>query len=306
MKPLLYSILPRPPHATRDGLAIRNYHLLEALAARFRVRAFSLTDPSRKYGGQIPEGVEMESVAQAPRARRRAGAAAASLLFGGAYSERLYRSLPLERRLAELAAHESPRWIVAHSYHVAAAGLSAGAPLWIDFHNLDSEIWDRTAQSASSLLVRSFARVQAPRVLRLERSLAKAAAGLSCVSRRDAEALRFRGASANPRIVPNGVDLSRYAFRRGPPEGELVLFVGDLSWPPNADAVAWFAREIWPRIRTLRPEARAEILGRSAPGAWSAWPPRISSSRENPPTHARTGRAPPSPSSPCDPEGEPG
>jgi glycosyltransferase involved in cell wall biosynthesis len=266
MKPLLFSVLPRPPHSSRDGLAIRNYHLLAALAREFRVRAFSLRDPSREYGGgEVPEGVAIEWVAQARRGWRRAAAAAASLGGGGAYSERLYRSRALARRLAEEAGRERPSWVVAHSYHVAPAALRSGGPVWIDFHNLDSEIWERTGRTASFGPERLFARTQAPRVRRLERRLAAAAAGLSCVSRRDARVLVEAGAAAEPLVVPNGVDLSRYRFRAGPAEREVVFFVGDLSWPPNAEAVRWFGREIWPTIRELRPGASAEILGRGAP-----------------------------------------
>jgi glycosyltransferase involved in cell wall biosynthesis len=266
MKPLIFSVLPRPPHPTRDGLAIRNYHLLSGLAGEFRVRAFSLLDPERSYGGgEFPPRVEVEWVPQPSRGARRGVAALASLTSGGSYSERLYRSRALERRIAELAARERPRWIVAHSYHVAPAALDAGPPVWIDFHNLDSEIWARTAQSARSARVRLFARMQAPRVRELERRLAGAAAGVSCVSRRDADALRALGAAAEPILIPNGVDLSRYAFAREPPAGELVEFVGDLSWPPNAEGVRWLAGEVWPRIRQARSGARAEILGRSAP-----------------------------------------
>lgn len=265
MKPLLFSVLPRPPHPTRDGLAIRNFHLLEGLAARFRVRAFSLVDRARPYSGEAPEGVEMETVPQASRGRRRAAAALASLVSGGAYSARLYRSPRLESRIAALAAREKPRWVVAHSYHVAAGALSAARPLWIDFHNLDSEIWERTAGTASSAAVRFFAGLQAPRVRAIEGELARIAAGLSCVSGRDADALRALGARAVPLVVPNGVDLSRYAFRREPAADDTVLFVGDLSWPPNAEGVRWFAREVWPHVRRLRPSARMEVVGRFAP-----------------------------------------
>ena len=266
MRPLVFSVLPRPPHPTRDGLAIRNYHLLSGLAAEFRVRAFSLNDPQRSYGGgEFPPGVEVERVSQPSRGARRGGAALASLLSGNSYSECLYRSRALERRIADLAARERPLWIVAHSYHVAPAALAAGPPVWIDFHNLDSEIWDRTARSARSAAVRLFARMQAPRVRDLERRLAGGAAGVSCVSRRDADALRTLGAAAEPVLIPNGVDLSRYAFSREPPAAGVVEFVGDLSWPPNAEGVRWFAREVWPRIRQARSGARAEILGRSAP-----------------------------------------
>ena len=303
MKPLLYSLLPRPPHPTRDGLAIRNYHLLAALAERFRVHAFSLRDPARSYGGgEFPAGVEVEFVPQAPRGPRRAQAAISSLLSGSAYSERLYRSMRLARRIGALARKEQPRWIVAHSYHVAPAARDAGRPLWIDFHNLDSEIWERTATTSSSASVRRFARLQAPRVRRLERRLAAGAAGLSCVSARDAEALSGLGAAVAPLVVPNGVDLERYAFRRESPGSEIVAFVGDLSWPPNADAVRWFAGEVWPAVRrrgrwraprfwaALRPRIWREPRG----PAWSCW--------EIAPTRGRSGRTPPSRSCRCAPE----
>ena len=266
MKPFLYSVLPRPPHPSRDGLAIRNYYLLEALTERFEVRAFSLLDPERAYGrGRLPPGVEIEWVPQRPRGARRLAAIGSSLASGLAYSELLYRSGALARRVAEASAARPPSWIVAHSYHVAPLVVDAGGPAWIDFHNLDSEIWDRMGQRASSIGRRLFARVQAPRVRRLEAALVARAAGLSCVSARDASALAGLGAAEEPLVVPNGVDLSRYAFRGGPPAEEMILFVGDLGWPPNAEGVRWFARKVWPLVLKRRPIAWVEILGRGAP-----------------------------------------
>jgi glycosyltransferase involved in cell wall biosynthesis len=264
LKPLLISVLSRSPHPSRDGLAIRNHALLSALAEEFRVRAFALSDPERAYEGVWPGGVEAEIVAQPPRRVRRAVAAAASLAAGGAYSERLYRSTELERRVTEAASREPTRWIVAHSYHVAPAALSAGRPVWIDFHNLDSEIWRRTAETGGSSGVRGFARLQAERVRALEEKLALACAGLSCVSERDAAELRAFGGAA-PLVVPNGVDLRRHAFRSGVPGEELVLFIGDLSWPPNADGARWLVSKVWPEVRRRRPAARLRVVGRDAP-----------------------------------------
>jgi polysaccharide biosynthesis protein PslH len=266
MKPPLVSVLPRPPHPSRDGLAIRNYHLLGALAERFEVRAFSLLDPERAYGGgEAPEGVRLELVPQRARGPRRVAAAFASLLTGQSYSERLYRCAELARRVAEACAARPAAWVVAHSYHVAPLALGAGAPVWIDFHNLDSEIWRRMGETAPSALQRAFVRGQAPRVRRLEQDLAGQAAGISCVSRRDAAALTGLGAAVEPLVVPNGVDLSRYAFRLEPPESPRLLFVGDLSWPPNAESVRWFAERAWPAVRARRSGVSVEILGRGAP-----------------------------------------
>jgi glycosyltransferase involved in cell wall biosynthesis len=265
MKPFVLCVLPRPPHPTRDGLAIRNYHLLEALGKEFRVRAFALRDPERGYAGEAPDGVSVEEVPQAPRRTRRALAVAGSLLSGRPYSELLYRSRELERGLAAAVSAERPAWVLAHSYHVAPAALSAGAPVWIDFHNLDSEIWRRTAETAASLWARAFARAQARRVEALERELVRLADGVSCVSRRDAAALRALEASSDPLVVPNGVDLARYPFRSEAPSEETVFFVGDLTWPPNADGVRWLRNRVWPLLLRARPAVRAEILGRGAP-----------------------------------------
>jgi glycosyltransferase involved in cell wall biosynthesis len=135
---------------------------------------------------------------------------------------------------------------------------------WVDFHNVDSEIWRRMGADAGSGLERALARWQAPRVERCERGILARASGVSCVSERDAHTLLSLGAKA-PRVVPNGVDLSRYRFREEPAASEMVFFVGDLSWPPNAAGIRWFCAEIWPEILRLRPGARAEILGRGAP-----------------------------------------
>ncbi|MEO8431994.1 MAG: glycosyltransferase [Acidobacteriota bacterium] len=266
MKPLLFSVLPRPTHATRDGLAIRNFHLIRALSEVFRVRAFVLRPPHLLAGAsEYPAGVEIEEFAQGSRGPRRAAAAAASLLAGGAYSPRLYRSRAMSLRLADAAARDRPSWIVAHSYHVGPLALGSGRPGWIDFHNLDSQIWERVSETASSGSVRAFARMQAPRVGAFERDLVTLAAGASCVSVLDAGELLRVSPASSPLVVPNGVDLSRYEFRPDRPGDGVLLFVGDLSWPPNADGLRWFGSEVWPLIRAALPRARVRVLGRSAP-----------------------------------------
>lgn len=261
MKPLLYSVLPRPAHPTRDGLAIRNYHLLAGLAEEFRVRAAALVPPHLRGTGEWPPGIEIEEVTQGGRALRRAAALAGSALSGRAYPELLYRSRGLSSLLSRWGGREMPAWVVAHSYHVAPVAFSCGAPAWVDFHNMDSEIWRRTAESATSSLSRALALWQAPRVERLESRILRRASGASCVSERDARRLAALG-GVSPFVVANGVDLCRYAFRADPAAQEIVFFVGDLTWPPNAEGIRWFCSKVWPILTNMRPSARAEILGR--------------------------------------------
>jgi glycosyltransferase involved in cell wall biosynthesis len=267
MKPLVYAICPRPPHPTRDGSSIRNFHLLRSLADDFRVRAFVLLPAHlRELPQELPAGVEGERFPQSPAPVRRAAALAVSAI-GRAYSPFLYRSRPLAARLRTLASREKPAWIIAHSYHVAPLAPDAFGPLWIDFHNLDSELWRRMGETASSRLARAFARSQAPRVSRVEAGLVARAAGLSCVSQREASLLARLAPNIPRLLVPNGVDLERYAFRSEPARDEIVFYVGDLAWPPHAEGMAWFRRDVWPLVLRSRPSARAEVLGRGAPVA---------------------------------------
>jgi glycosyltransferase involved in cell wall biosynthesis len=262
MKPFLYTVCPRPPHPTRDGSSIRNFHLLRALAEDFRVRAFVLVPSRRRERSEdLPPGVEAELFPQPARQIRQAAALAASAA-GRAYSPFLYRSRPLSARLRQLAAVEKPRWIVAHSYHVAPLALDAYGPLWIDFHNLDSELWRRMGESASSRVSRMFARSQAPRVSRVEGELVLRASGISCVSEREAAYLAELAPDVPRVVVPNGVDLDRYAFRAEPAPEEIVFYVGDLTWPPHAEGIAWFRREAWPLVVRSRPNACAHVMGR--------------------------------------------
>ena len=265
MKPLLYSLLPRPPHPTRDGSAIRSYHLLAALVQEFRVRVFALRPPgSPASATEVPEGVELEELPGPSRGRRLA-AAARSLADGEPYSIHLYRSDRLSRRVASAAAAQRPAWILVHGYHLGPLAIELPSPTWIDFHNVESQIWSRVGQTSRSSAVRSFARLQAPRVRRCEERLLRRATGVSCVSEPDARGLEALLPGCAPLLVPNGVDLGRYRFRAGPAPEKLVFFVGDLAWPPNADGIAWFQAAVWPLVRKRHPDARAVVLGRRAP-----------------------------------------
>lgn len=63
--------------------------------------------------------------------------------------------------------------------------------------------------------------------------------------------------------VPNGVDTA--ALDLPPPSGEpVVLFTGRLDYPPNAEALLWLLRDIWPQVRRGHPGARLVVVGRGA------------------------------------------
>ena len=60
------------------------------------------------------------------------------------------------------------------------------------------------------------------------------------------------------------------------PASRVVLFVGDLKFPPNADGLSWFIAEVWPSVAEEVADARLRIVGRgmteSNCAIWSACP----------------------------------
>ncbi len=76
--------------------------------------------------------------------------------------------------------------------------------------------------------------------------------------------------SANPWIIPNGVDIEY--FQPGEPEDESphdILFLGNMKYSANVDAVIYFVKEIFPRIAEKIPDCRFLAVGRNAVNALS-------------------------------------
>src|SRR5438270_5864397 len=65
-------------------------------------------------------------------------------------------------------------------------------------------------------------------------------------------------------VVPTGVDTEKYTVappsKANPPR---IVFLGSMDWEPNIDAVSFFCRDIFPRIRAQFPSALFQIVGRN-------------------------------------------
>ncbi len=65
-------------------------------------------------------------------------------------------------------------------------------------------------------------------------------------------------------VLPNGYERATApagAPARPATDGGVLLFVGPLTYEPNRDAVAWFARQALPLVRARRPGTRFRVVG---------------------------------------------
>jgi glycosyltransferase involved in cell wall biosynthesis len=70
---------------------------------------------------------------------------------------------------------------------------------------------------------------------------------------------------ANPKlsveVVPNGVDTVEHQLLPDEANSPAVIFVGNMDYRPNVDAVTFFCRDILPRIRSSFPDLEMWIVG---------------------------------------------
>lgn len=92
------------------------------------------------------------------------------------------------------------------------------------------------------------------------------------VSEVDRKRLERRCPSLPVEVVPNGVDIGYFKPQSGGDDGRTVVYIGHYGYPPNADAVQYFVRTIWPLIRARLPEARFVAVGRQPPDDIAQYP----------------------------------
>jgi len=134
-------------------------------------------------------------------------------------------------------------------------------------HNVEAEIFERHAKVASGPM-RAVWQSQARKMRRFEGETLRRFDTVVAVSDRDAAALKERYLPRRIVSIDTGVDLEFFPFQPPPtaPEGGgTVIFTGTMSWPANAEGLAWMLEEAWPRVTAVRPAARAVIVGRGAP-----------------------------------------
>lgn len=140
-----------------------------------------------------------------------------------------------------------------------------GLPFLVDTHNIDSHAMSRRAQHRWS--VNGVAERLIARLLRAaETRVFGGAAAIFVCSTDEVKLVLSMAPTAQVHVVPNGVDT--HAFTPGPwrPPQEIVelLFFGHLDYPPNVDAIRYFAGEIYPALVGTGIPFRLTVAGAGA------------------------------------------
>ncbi|MGQ9928129.1 MAG: glycosyltransferase family 4 protein [Chloroflexaceae bacterium] len=272
---------PYPPYPPRSGGALRIYHLLRGLAERHEVTLLTFAPDAAAVAALAPLRAVCGVISVPGPPRRSLLQRGVTMLTAAtpdmglrnqapAYAEALSRMLAARRY--DVVQAES---IEMAGYLMQARGL--GPLLALDEFNAEYVLQRRAALAdlrqglalrPGALVAGVYSLVQWRKLARYERGALRAFDRLLVVSEQDRAALaRLDPQHAHRlRVVPNGVDTAH--LRRGPVVGDFgpatLTFVGTLDYRPNLDALRWFVRDVLPRIRAQRPDARLLVVGRAA------------------------------------------
>jgi polysaccharide biosynthesis protein PslH len=266
----LLFLAQRVPYPPAKGEKIRAFHALKYLSRRYDIHLGCLTDDPEDLRHLDTLRTLCRDVHVAPISRRFSRLTCLTgLLTGEALSVRYFHHRGLMKWVRGVHATIRPEVTFVYSSNMApyVLGLPPTGTRVTDMVDVDSEKWHAFAE-ASTGPMRIIYRREWRKIAALEQRIARRCDLTTFVS--DAEAalfIRHNPDCANRiRGVSNGVD-HRYfdpaqhheaVYDTSRPN---YVFTGTMDYPPNADAVTWFATGILPLIRCSLPDARFHIVG---------------------------------------------
>ncbi len=244
--------LPYPPDR---GDRIRSWHILKALTKLAPVHVYALID-NETDDVHVPMVKRIAaSVTVVHRRKSKLAAMIEALATGRPASVAAFGHSGLKAAVAaRLSAVDT---IYAFSSQMAAYVPATFAGRFVmDFVDMDS---------AKFAAMGFAARQEAKRLLAWEIETARRADVSLFVSKAEAS-LFTRQTGLTAYALANGIDLDHFSPGAVKPvdvPSPLIVFTGQMDYPPNIEAVTDFVRDALPRIRIVHPAVRFAIVGRA-------------------------------------------
>lgn len=268
------------PYPLDAGPKTRAYYVLRYLAQAHEVTLVSFvraTDTPEAISHVRQYCSELHTVPITRSFARDVGFLAESLATNQPFVITRDRSAAMRKLLASLVAggrrfdavHGDQLWMASYQQHVHALAKAQGAPLRVlDQHNAVYTIFNRLADGERNGLKRRLARLEAHKVARYEVQLCAEFERVVWVTREDYDAVAAAAGGApivNSGIIPICIDTIKQPPLARQPQGRRVTFLGGLHYPPNAQGVVWFARNIFPKVLAEVPDAVLTVIGKQPP-----------------------------------------
>ncbi len=148
--------------------------------------------------------------------------------------------------------------------YIPAIRANSSAKIAYRSHNIESEIWMRSALLSSGLK-RWYLLNLASRLMRFEKKWINHYDLLVPITGRDEQELNRMGNKKPSLVTPGGINPDSLSEYDEPVEFPSVFHIGSLEWSPNQEGLLWFLKNVWEELAGRYPALRFYIAGRNAP-----------------------------------------
>ncbi len=256
-----------PPWPLETGNTQRVYHLLDGMTRRHDVTLVTLAPDSNgdESGRDVLD--RCRRVIEVPfsscRWRARNRFELLRWLLASRYPRLVHQwdSPVLRRVLAQLRRTERFDAVWVERFYTAEAVRRAGfdGRIFVDLDDLESVALARRLEQAPFGAGALVERLELAKIRLYERALPRRFWRLGVCKEEDRS--RFGSAMDRVSVIPNGTRVFPPPDRGAERSGEL-LFVGQLEYGPNVDAIRYFHTEILPRLEGMVGTVRFVVVGR--------------------------------------------
>lgn len=271
---LLTQVVPNPPDA---GPRIKTHYVLRTLAEEHDVDLITFV----RDDGEISAAAGLldycRSVTTVPLFRKR-HLEPWHLMRGWARKEPFLVSRDYRRDFMSAVQQRvsAGRVDVLHADQVSMAqylrAAQGNVQTVFDAHNAVWQLVQSMASSQPTVLHRTAARIEWRLMRAFEKSAVRTAHSTLAVNVVDGLALVDGATQASQvNVIPIGVEVQDVEPVDVMASSRRILSVGTMHYPPNAEAIRWFAGEILPLIRTSHADVEVDIVGPRPPRDLVAW-----------------------------------
>lgn len=261
MKAKLLVLTPRFPYPPIGGDRLRIYHLCRQLASDFELSLLSMCASHEEMEVPPPHDGVFQRIDRVFHGRSQRLLGLLKVLPSKTPLQvGYYRNPDFSRRLAELAPHHDG--VLAHLVRTANYVLSCPQPRILEMTDAISMSYLRTHDhQLKNPLWAAVYRQDAQRLRQYERELIDRMDLTILASAVDRDYIVPGDGKEKTFVCPNGVDAETFRYQFAP-DGETIVFIGNITAYHNIDAVLYFIHEVLPLIRSRNPRVRLKVVGK--------------------------------------------
>jgi len=141
------------------------------------------------------------------------------------------------------------------------------APVVYRSHNLEWKLWESRSKQAGNIASSLYFRLMSKRLRKEEEAFAAEVDAFLFISEEEEAFFHSWSGDARAMLLPYTIEDPASTGKKVNQE-TIFYHIGAMDWFPNVQGMDWFLKEVWPRFRQLRPDAKMLLAGKGMPERW--------------------------------------